>query len=337
MPTYFRPCIDLHDGVVKQIIGSSLDQVEWTNGEKTDGVSSTISNFISSRPPSYFASKFKENGLRGGHVIMLGQGIKNIEAAKDALLTYPRGLHIGGGIRYENAENWLEAGAEKVILTSALFDGDLNLSEERLRRINELIGRQQFVVDLSCRPLSNLTSSPNSFPNSSYGCHFNGGYSFDEHSNCSSQVGQSQSKSQIKSNDSSGVLVIGQSDEDVDGWVICLNGWTTKSNCLLTHSTLEIVSEYASEVLIHAVANEGLCSGIDSRLIRFLGQRNQKNNCRVVYAGGVNSLECLYEVERISNGTVDVTIGSALDIYGGDLIKYSDCVEWNTKRTPLKN
>ena len=78
--------------------------------------------------------------------------------------------------------------------------------------------------------------------------------------------------------------------------------------------------------LVHAADVEGKCEGIDERLVEFLG-----SHCPipVTYAGGARSFEDLATVDLLSEGKVDLTIGSALDIFGGMQVKYSDCVEWN--------
>ena len=110
MTCRFRPCIDLHEGKVKQIVGGSL---------RDEGPGPT-ENFVSENSPAWFAEKFREDGLRGGHVIMLGKG--NEEAARQALGAWPGGMQVGGGIRADNAAEWLDAGASHVIVTSALFD-----------------------------------------------------------------------------------------------------------------------------------------------------------------------------------------------------------------------
>lgn len=134
----FRPCIDLHGGQVKQIVGSSL----------TDDASSVKTNFVSEHGPAYFAELYKRDGLTGGHVIMLGSG--NEAAALEALGAYPGGLQAGGGITAENAGYWLDAGASQVILTSYIFaNGELNRSN--LERVFKLLGRERLVLDLSCR------------------------------------------------------------------------------------------------------------------------------------------------------------------------------------------
>lgn len=101
--TLFRPCIDLHAGQVKQIVGGTLD-------DKTPSTLKT--NFVSQHPPAYFAELYRKNDLKGAHVIMLGPG--NAEAAREALAAWPGGLQVGGGITDANAAEWMEAGAEKV-------------------------------------------------------------------------------------------------------------------------------------------------------------------------------------------------------------------------------
>ena len=134
----FRPCIDLHDGKVKQIVGSTLG---YENKE-------VIENFTSDKESSYFASLFQQHQLTGGHVIMLGPG--NEQAAIRALQAYPNSLQIGGGITAENAQKYLDAGASHVIVTSYIFHDGL-LDMERLQQLVEKIGKEKLVLDLSCR------------------------------------------------------------------------------------------------------------------------------------------------------------------------------------------
>ncbi len=134
----FRPCIDLHNGKVKQIIGGTL----------TDSNATVQTNFESEHDSAYYAELYRKDNLRGGHVIMLGPG--NTEAARLALNTYPGGLQIGGGINCDNALEWLEAGASHIILTSYIF-ADGELKQERLNKIFNLVGRNKLVLDLSCR------------------------------------------------------------------------------------------------------------------------------------------------------------------------------------------
>lgn len=137
--TKFRPCIDLHNGVVKQIVGSSL----------TDGGAAPTTNFVAQHSAAYYAAMYRRDGLTGGHVIKLGPG--NDEAAKAALAAYPGGLQIGGGITPDNAQEWLDAGASHVIVTSALFNAAGQLQQHVLHELQERVGKQRLVLDLSCR------------------------------------------------------------------------------------------------------------------------------------------------------------------------------------------
>ncbi|OCS94644.1 phosphoribosylformimino-5-aminoimidazole carboxamide ribotide isomerase [Caryophanon latum] len=134
----FRPCIDLHGGKVKQIVGSTLG---YENKE-------VVENFVSQHDSSYYAKLFQKDHLTGGHVIMLGGG--NEEAAMSALAAYPGGLQIGGGITADNAKQYIDAGASHVIVTSYIFhDGLLDL--ERLNKLVAAVGKERIVLDLSCR------------------------------------------------------------------------------------------------------------------------------------------------------------------------------------------
>ena len=136
----FRPCIDLHNGQVKQIVGSTL------NDEKESKALAT--NFETDRPAASYAEMYLKDKLTGGHVIMLGPG--NTEAAKSALQSYPKGLQVGGGINDTNAMEWLNAGASHVIVTSHVFtNGQIHMP--RLEKMVEICGKNQLVLDLSCR------------------------------------------------------------------------------------------------------------------------------------------------------------------------------------------
>lgn len=140
--THFRPCIDLHRGQVKQIVGGTL----------SDDEASLQTNFIASHPAAWYAGLYRRDALRGGHVIQLGPG--NEQAAREALAAYPGGLQIGGGIGLSNAAAWMEAGASHVIVTSCLFDADGRLQHDVLGRLARLVGPEHLVVDLSCRRTS---------------------------------------------------------------------------------------------------------------------------------------------------------------------------------------
>lgn len=138
----FRPCIDLHDGKVKQIVGSTLGHTDQE----------VIENFISDFDSSYYANMFAKDQLVGGHVIMLGNG--NEQAAIAALAAFPGGLQVGGGITSENAKKYIDAGASHVIVTSYIFhDGKLDIN--RLEQLVNTIGKKHLVIDLSCRMRDN--------------------------------------------------------------------------------------------------------------------------------------------------------------------------------------
>ena len=253
--TKFRPCIDLHEGQVKQIVGGTLDS----------GDAELQTNFVAAESPGHFADLYERDQLRGGHVIKLGPG--NEASAREALAAYPDGLQIGGGITDENAADWLEAGATHVIATSFLFDREGHFQEENLARLLREVGWMQLVIDLSCR-------------------------------------------------------------RDESGWVVAMNRWQTPTDVAVTHETLDALGNSCAEFLIHAADVEGKCEGIDEDLVTLLGEWGKKP---ITYAGGARSLEDLERVEKLSGGRVDLTIGSALDIFGGSLVKYADCVEFNRR------
>jgi phosphoribosylformimino-5-aminoimidazole carboxamide ribotide isomerase len=253
--TKFRPCIDLHDGKVKQIIGGSL---------RDDG-GGPQENFVSDRPAGWFAECFRGDQLTGGHVIKLGPG--NDLAAREALAAWPGGLQIGGGIHEGNAMEWLDAGASHVIVTSALFDADGKFLEESLRSLVGKIGKERLVIDLSCRR-----------------------------------------------NDS--------------GWAVAMNRWQTRTELTVDHATLDRLAPFCDEFLIHAADVEGLCRGIDAELVALLGQWGK---CPVTYAGGAATMADLSLIEQSGRGVVDVTVGSALDLFGGKGFFYKDLVTWNRR------
>lgn len=141
----FRPCIDIHNGKVKQIVGGSLTDVKDQAEE----------NFVSEQDAAFYAQLYRKEGLRGGHVILLnGKDSPYYEATRQqalqALQAYPKGLQIGGGVNPENAQEYLEAGASHVIVTSYVFkDGEI--SWEKLEKMEQAAGREHLVLDLSCR------------------------------------------------------------------------------------------------------------------------------------------------------------------------------------------
>lgn len=243
---YFRPCIDLHEGKVKQIVGSTLRD---NKSPKT--------NFIADMPASYFAEKYQSDNLSGGHVIMLGPN--NVEAALEAIKTYPRGLQIGGGINLENAPEWLDAGASHLIVTSFVFhDGQIDWLN--LKKLSSTVGREHLVLDLSCR-------EENSF------------------------------------------------------FRIMTERWQSPTEVTITNETLEKLAEYCSEFLIHATDVEGKQQGINSELVRLLGECTP---IPTTYAGGVRSQRDIDQIGKLGLGKIDFTVGSALDIFGGKTLRYDD-------------
>lgn len=251
--TRFRPCIDLHEGKVKQIVGSTLSD----QGARE--------NFVSEKPASWFAELYKRDALTGGHVIMLGKG--NEAAAREALAAYPGGLQIGGGINADNARLWLDAGASHVIVTSWLFDENARFQRSRLEALVELVGAKRLVIDLSCKATQ-------------------------------------------------------------DGWMVAMNRWQTLTDLAVDEDAFKRLADQCDEFLIHAVDVEGKCEGIDESLVRCLGVWCGKP---VTYAGGARGIHDLERVQKISDGHVDVTIGSALDIFGGKGVRYEDCVAFNSR------
>lgn len=135
----FRPCIDLHDGVVKQIVGATL------NDEDQKALQT---NFVASRPSSWYAELYRKDSLVGGHIIKLGGG--NDAAASEALAAWPQGMQLGGGVNAENAAGWLAKGASHVIVTSYVFHNGI-LDLDRLRALVAEVGAERLVLDLSCR------------------------------------------------------------------------------------------------------------------------------------------------------------------------------------------
>lgn len=250
----FRPCIDLHEGKVKQIVGGTLGA----------GGGALRTNFVSERNAAWYAELYRRDGLAGGHVIMLGPG--NEAQARAALKAYPGGLHIGGGINPDNAPAWLEAGASHVIVTSWVFrEGRLDWN--RLKSLVAAIGRGRIVLDLSCRRRG-------------------------------------------------------------EEYIVVTDRWEKFTDMAISQATLETLAVACEEFLVHATAVEGLCRGIDPELVARLGQWSP---IPTTYAGGANSLGDLETVTRLGRGRVDLTIGSALDIFGGNGVHYDDVVAFNRK------
>ena len=253
--TRFRPCIDLHQGKVKQIVGGSL----------RDHGTGPVENFVSDKTPAWFAETFRADHVTGGHVIKLGPG--NDEAAREALAAWPGGLQIGGGISAANAKEWLDAGASHVIVTSALFDTEGKFLADVLEDLVKTIGAEKLIIDLSCR-------------------------------------------------------------RTPSGWTVAMNRWQTLTNLDVTHATLDSLAPHCAEFLIHAADVEGLCGGIDAELVSLLGTWGE---IPVTYAGGAATMDDLLLVESAGQGKVDITVGSALDLFGGKGLAYKDLVSWNRR------
>ncbi|EPB88435.1 1-(5-phosphoribosyl)-5-[(5-phosphoribosylamino)methylideneamino] imidazole-4-carboxamide isomerase [Mucor circinelloides 1006PhL] len=111
-----------------------------------------------------------------------------------------------------------------------------------------------------------------------------------------------------------------------DKWVVAMDKWQKMTDMEVNKDTLDMLSEYCSEFLIHAADVEGLCKGIDEQLVERLGEWV---TIPTTYAGGGRSMEDLRLVDKLSNGKVDLTFGSALDIFGGNGVTFEECVEWN--------
>ena len=258
----FRPCIDIHNGCVKQIVGGTLSD---------SGVSAT--NFVAGEGGAFYGNLYRELGLPGGHIILLNPAgtpeyEADLEVARDALSAFPGGLMIGGGVNAENAADFLEMGATHVIVTSYVFrDGRIDI--DRLGRLIHEVGREHLVLDLSCR----------------------------------------------------------RTDE---GYRIATDRWQMLTDTTVNEETLQMLSSYADEYLIHAVDVEGRRQGIDRELAELLGDWAD-GTFPVTYAGGVGSFRDLELLSEAGRDRLDVTIGSALDIFGGDM-KLREVLEYLNRR-----
>ena len=245
----FRPCIDIHNGKVKQILGGRLvDKGDFAED-----------NFDSEKNGDYYAALYRDAGLTGGHIILLNPAgspyyEEDVRQACLALAAYPGGLQIGGGMNDENAAFFLDKGASHVIVTSFVFkDGKINY--DNLKKMVKVTGRERLVLDLSCRRKDGA-------------------------------------------------------------YYIVTDRWQKFTDVKLTEAVLEELSGYCDEFLIHAVDVEGKSNGIEEDIAALLGRWD---GIPVTYAGGVGSMEDLRRLKELGRGRVDVTIGSALDLFGGPL------------------
>ena len=261
----FRPCIDIHGGKVKQIVGSSL-----TEENKKE-------NFVSVKDASYYALLYKKYGLTGGHVILLDKAgtpdhDKDIAQAEGALSAYPGGMQIGGGITCDNAERMLDMGASHVIVTSYVFSNGI-INYDNLNSLRYLIGKDRLVLDLSCRRCG-------------------------------------------------------------DDYYVVTDRWQVFTKEKLDTELLLQLSDYCDEFLVHAVDVEGFAGGIEEDAAKILGTYSKSNNDdsgknRITYAGGIASYDDIARIETLSEGRLDFTIGSALDIFGGGLSFEKIAIKYN--------
>lgn len=252
----FRPCIDIHEGKVKQIVGGSLK----------DSGNSTKVNFVSEQDAYFYAKLYEKYGIKGGHVILLtAKGQPDYEKTKEqalaALKAYPGGLQVGGGISAENAMEYIAAGASHVIVTSYVFkDGKINY--DNLKRISDTVGKEHLVIDLSCRKK--------------------------------------------------------------DGrYYIVTDRWQKYTDVELTEKVLDEFCAYCDEFLVHAVDVEGKASGIEAELVNILAKHTVNE---ITYAGGIHNMEDLQLLKKLGNDRVHATIGSALDLFGGNM-KFESVLE----------
>eukprot|EP00898_Chlorokybus_atmophyticus_P006880 jgi/Chlat1/7193/Chrsp57S06756 len=264
----FRPCIDIHDGKVKQIVGSTLRDLPQ---EESANEGPLVENYVSELSAGEYAKMYQQDNLPGGHVIMLGSTVPNQAAALDAITSYPGGMQVGGGITPGNAALYLDAGASHVIVTSFVFTAG-KLDHERLSQLVETVGKKRLVLDLSCRK----------------------------------QDGQ---------------------------YYVVTDRWQRFTDVTLSGETFQQLAGCADEFLVHGVDKEGLKSqnrlGVDDELIELLAKLSP---IPVTYAGGVASLDDLERVRVAGNGIVDVSVGSALDIFGGNL-QYAEVVAWHRRQS----
>ena len=245
----FRPCIDIHNGKVKQIVGGSLlDKGDYAKD-----------NFVSEKDGDFYAGLYKDAGLKGGHIILLNPAgsqyyEEDVRQACLALSAYPGGLQIGGGMTADNAAFFLEKGASHIIVTSYVFkDGKINY--ENLKKIAAVTGKEHLVLDLSCR----------------------------------------------------------KKGED---YYIVTDRWQKFTDVKLSEKVLDELSGCCDEFLVHAVDAEGKAQGIERELADMLGRWQ---GIPVTYAGGVGRFADLQELKKLGRDHIDVTIGSALDLFGGSM------------------
>lgn len=245
----FRPCIDIHNGKVKQIVGGSL----------LDTGNQAEENFVAEQDAAFYANLYKESNIKGGHIILLNKAgtpyyEEDVEQAKLALNAYPNGLQIGGGITADNAKQFLEMGASHVIVTSYVFrEGKVDY--ERLNALVQAVGKEHLVLDLSCRKKDNQ-------------------------------------------------------------YYIVTDRWQTFTKEVISQEVIEKLQSYTDEFLIHAVDVEGKANGVERELVSML---SEYATIPITYAGGVGSYADIDVIRELGKGRLHITIGSALDLFGGTL------------------
>lgn len=245
----FRPCIDIHNGKVKQIVGGTL----------LDQNDQAVENYVSEMDAKYYAQFYQKDNLKGGHIILLNnkESIYFEETKKQAVLAlnaYPKGLQIGGGMTADNASYYLEQGASHVIVTSYVFQsGKVHL--DHLEKMKNEVGKEHLVLDLSCRRKNNQ-------------------------------------------------------------YYIVTERWQNYTEVVVNEENLEFFKDYCDEFLIHAVDVEGKAQGIEEELVNILGSWGK---IPITYAGGVGNFEDLDKLKILGRNKLDVTIGSALDLFGGSM------------------
>ena len=254
----FRPCIDIHDGKVKQIVGGTL----------RDDESGTKENFVSGQSAETFAKMYASDGLTGGHVILLNPVSspmypETLAQAAAALRAVPGLLQAGGGITPENAGFFLDAGASHVIVTSYVFRGG-KIRRECLEEMNRSVGAGHLVLDLSCRAVPDPETGAVSYR-------------------------------------------------------IVTDRWQKISEECLTPELMRELGGYCSEFLVHAVDAEGLALGPQEEVLSILGAFCGSFDMPVTYAGGIHTTDDLETIRILGKGKVDYTVGSALDLFGGNL------------------
>lgn len=245
----FRPCIDIHNGKVKQIVGGSL----------TDESDYAKENFVSEMGAADYASLYRGKGLRGGHIILLNAAgshyyEEDLAQAGKALAVWPDALQIGGGVTADNAASFLDMGASHVIVTSYVFaDGEIHF--DRLEKLSAEAGKEHLVLDLSCRVR--------------------------------------------------------------DGkYYVVTDRWQKFTKQVLDGSLIKTLCGYCDEFLVHAVNVEGTGTGVDEELLQLLSVKCPNP---ITYAGGISSMEDIEKINKIGKGKINFTVGSALDLFGGNL------------------